>query len=141
MALWQFLKKVYPGVQIDTMIEQPPAIFDYVQGVSQIVTDYTTDTVYDVMIVVDTVPDRCGEAIRYIETAKKVINIDHHISNHGGCDVDHIVPDASSAAEVVYELITQKEEYKRRFISELSMTVVLCSILIPLRRHFGLWQI
>ena len=125
MALWQFLKKIYPNVQIDTMIEQPPAIFDFVQGVSQILTDYTKDIVYDVMIVVDTVPDRCGEAMKYIETAKKVINIDHHISNKGGCDVDHIVPDASSAAEVVYELIAQKEEYKELMDKEMAQTIYI----------------
>ena len=112
-ALWMFLSKVYPQAQIDVMIEKPLDVFDCVKGVSEIMTDYSHDTVYDVMFVVDTVPDRCGEAIKYIETAKKVINIDHHVSNKGGCDVDHIVPGVSSAAEVVYELIAQKEEYKK----------------------------
>lgn len=125
MALWQFLCKVFPDVQIDVMMEQPPAIFDFVKGVSQIVTDYSRNTIYDVMIVADTVPDRCGDAIKYIETAKKVINIDHHISNQGGCDVDHIVPDASSAAEVVYELIAQKEEYKKIIDQEMAQTLYI----------------
>ena len=76
MALWQFLGKVYPDAQIDVILEQPPEIFNFMKGVSEIVTDTTRDTVYDVMIVADTVPDRCGDAIKYIETAKKVINID-----------------------------------------------------------------
>lgn len=125
MALWQFLSKVFPKKQIDVMLEQPPEIFDFVKGVSQIVTDYTRDVVYDVMIVADTVPDRCGEAVRYIETAKKVINIDHHISNQGGCDVDHIVTDASSTAEVVYELIAQKEEYKKLIDKEMAQTIYI----------------
>ncbi len=125
MALWQFLKKVFPQVQVDVMIEQPPAIFDFVCGVSEIVTDYSAEKAYDVMIVADTVPDRCGDAIKYIETAKKVINIDHHISNQGGCDVDHIVPDASSAAEVVYELIAQKEEYKKFIDREMAQTLYI----------------
>lgn len=125
MALWQFLGKVFPEMQIDVMLEQPPAIFDFVKGVSQIVTDYSRDTIYDVMIVADTVPDRCGDAMKYIETAKKVINIDHHISNSGGCDVDHIIPDASSAAEVVYELIAQKEEYKKFMDKEMAQTLYI----------------
>lgn len=125
MALWQFLGKVFPQARIDVMIEQPPAIFDFIRGVSEIVTDYSEDKVYDVMIVADTVPERCGEAVKYIETAKKVINIDHHISNRGGCDVDHIVPDASSAAEVVYELIAQKEEYKKLIDKELAQTLYI----------------
>lgn len=125
MALWQFLGKVFPKAQIDVRMEQPPAIFDFVKGVSQIVTDDTKNTVYDVMLVVDTVPDRCGDAIKYIENAKKVVNIDHHISNQGGCDVDYIVSDASSAAEVVYELITQKEEYKKFIDEELAQTLYI----------------
>jgi len=125
MALWQFLRKVYPQTRVDVMIEQPPAIFDFVSGVSEIVTDYKEDIVYDVMIVADTVPERCGEAVKYIETAKKVINIDHHISNQGGCDVDEIVPQASSAAEVVYELIAQKEDYKKLMDKEMAQTLYI----------------
>ncbi len=125
MALWQFLCKVFPDAQIDVMIEQPPEVFGCVKGVSEIVTDYSSDTVYDVMIVADTVPERCGDAIKYIETAKKVINIDHHISNQGGCDVDHIVPEASAAAEVVYELIAQKEEYKKLIDKEMAQTLYI----------------
>ena len=125
MALWQFLCKVYPQAQIDVMLEQPPAIFDFVCGVSEIVTDYERNTVYDIMIVADTVPDRCGDAIKYIESAKKVINIDHHISNKGGCDVDHIIPDDSSASEVVYELIAQKEEYKKLMDKEMAQTLYI----------------
>ena len=125
MALWQFLCKVYPDVQIDVMIEEPMDVFSCVKGVSEIVSDYSREVVYDVMFVVDTVPDRCGEAIKYIETAKKVVNIDHHVSNQGGCDVDYIVPGASSAAEVVYDLITQKEEYKKLIDKELAQTLYI----------------
>ena len=77
MALWQFLRKVFPKQQIDVMIEQPLDVFDCIKGVSEIETDYSRDVVYDVMFVVDTVPDRCGEAIKYIETAKKVMTEEH----------------------------------------------------------------
>lgn len=125
MALWQFLRKVYPNANIDVILEQPPAIFDFIEGVSEILTDDLRDTVYDVIIVADTVPERCGDAVKYIETAKKVINIDHHISNQGGCDVDYIVPGASSAAEVVYELIAQKEEYKKLIDREMAQTLYI----------------
>lgn len=125
MALWQFLSKVYPEAQIDVMIEKPMDVFNCIKGVSGIVTDYSGDTVYDVMFVVDSVPDRCGEAVRYIETAKKVINIDHHVSNQGGCDVDYIVPGVSSAAEVVYELIAQKEDYKKLIDSDIAQSLYI----------------
>lgn len=125
MGLWQFLKKVFPDAQIDVMIEQPLEVFRCVKGVAEIVTDYSRDIAYDVMIVADSVPERCGEAVKYIATAKKVINIDHHISNQGGCDVDYIVPDASSAAEVVYELIAQKEEYRKLIDTQLAQTLYI----------------
>lgn len=125
MALRQFLKKAVPGAEVDVMLEKPAAIFDFIEGVSEIVTDCPEDRVYDVMIVADSTPDRTGEAEKYIKTAKKVINIDHHVSNPGAGDVNEIQPAASSAAEVVYELITARDEYKALMDKELAQTLYI----------------
>ena len=41
----------------------------------------------------------------YFKTAKKTINIDHHISNADGCgQINYVDPTASSSSELVYEL-------------------------------------
>lgn len=125
MALGQFLRKALPHTKVDIMLERPASIFDFIEGISEIVTDYVTDRVYDVMIVADSMPDRTGEAEKYVKTAKKVINIDHHVSNPGAGDVNEIQPKASSAAEVVYKLIASKAEYKSLMDREMAQTIYI----------------
>lgn len=109
MALYQYLTKALREIQIEVLLETPSEVFADIKGVGQIVSEKEEDTVYDVLIVVDSVPDRIGFAYPYFEKAKKTINVDHHISNTGGvCDVEYIVPTASSASELVYDLIDKE---------------------------------
>ncbi|MBR1691656.1 MAG: bifunctional oligoribonuclease/PAP phosphatase NrnA [Lachnospiraceae bacterium] len=106
MALYQYLTKAMKGVRVEVLLETPPPVFADIVGASDIITEKREDTVYDVFFVVDSVPDRIGFAYPYFQRAKKTINIDHHISNEGGiCDLEYIVPDASSASELVYDLL------------------------------------
>lgn len=106
MALYQYLKKTMPETEVVVLLEQPSDVFCEIKGVSEIVSEKEDETVYDVCIVVDSVPERVGFAETFYKTAKKTMNIDHHISNTGGsCDVEYIVPNASSASELVFDLI------------------------------------
>ena len=50
---------------------------------------------------------RLGERIAIFEKAKKTICIDHHGTNVGYADINVIVPDASSTAEVLFEIIKE----------------------------------
>ena len=51
------------------------------------------------------------EAEKYFDQAEKRINIDHHISNaKGSGDVNYVVPTASSASELVYDVIGDKSD-------------------------------
>ena len=109
MGLYQYLGKVLPEAQIDVLLETPSEVFGDIKGVKQIISAKEDDTVYDVFIVADSTPDRIGFAYPYYEKAKKTINIDHHISNTGNlCDAEYIVPNASSASELVYDLIDKQ---------------------------------
>lgn len=61
---------------------------------------------YDLAIILDVgSEERTGfaEVIRSIGCP--IVNIDHHATNTGFADFDHVDPDASSACEVVYHLI------------------------------------
>lgn len=109
MGLYLYLKKACPMATVQVMLEEPADIFNCLKGVDEIHTDFTTavDT-FDVFIVVDAEKGRIGEAEKYFDQAKKTINIDHHISNSGSGDVNYIVPDASSASELVYQVIEDK---------------------------------
>ena len=81
MGMYLYLKKALPGAQIDVYLEKPADIFDCIHGIEAVRTDCSKDCVYDVFIVLDTSKERLGDAEKYFQTAKKTINVDHHISN------------------------------------------------------------
>ena len=106
MALWMYLKKVCPDAKVEVFIEQPADFFECIKGVDEIHSDFSDREPFDVFFVLDCVPDRLGGAEKYFHAAKKTINIDHHISNANGSGmVNYVRPDASSTAELIYELV------------------------------------
>ncbi len=108
MGLYLYLKKAMPCAQIDLYLEKPAPIFNCIDRIEEIKSDCSADIVYDVCIVVDTANGRMGDAEKYFHSAKKTINIDHHISNANGCGViNYVNPKASSASELVYELLDE----------------------------------
>lgn len=123
-ALWQFLKKVFPKKQIDVRLEKPADIYDFIPGVTDIVTD-DRDMVYDVFFVIDSVPERIGRAEKYYQTAKTKVNIDHHITNPGCGDLCYIDAAASSASELVYDLIREADPEGKYMDEVLAKTIYL----------------
>lgn len=108
MGLYLYLKKAMPEARTDVYLEQPAEIFSCIDGIEEVKTDCSQDVCYDVFIAVDTASDRLGAAEKYFKTAKKTINIDHHISNARGCgQVNYVDPNASSASELVYDLMEE----------------------------------
>ncbi len=108
MGLYLYLKKALPEAVIDVYLESPAPVFSCIRGVDEIKTDCGKEIVYDVCIALDTESSRLGDAEKYFKTAKKTINIDHHISNAAGCGkVNYCKPDASSTSELVYELMDE----------------------------------
>lgn len=125
MGLYLFLKKVCPGAKVQVMLEQPADIFSCIKDVEEIHTDFTTDIAcFDVFFALDTSKDRLGEAEKYFDSAKKKINIDHHISNKGCGDVNYIVPDASSASELVYNAISDKSMLDKEIAKALYIGII-----------------
>lgn len=109
MGLYLYLKKALPNAQIDVYLEKPAPVFSCIAGIEDVKTDCSEDRNYDVCIAVDTTSDRLGDAEKYFKTAAKTINIDHHISNAKGCgQVNYVNPFASSASELVYELLDEE---------------------------------
>lgn len=108
-ALYQFLKKSLKNTEIEVLLEEPSGVFSDVPAYELMTGSYDKQTEFDVFIILDSVMDRIGFAEEYAKKAKKTINIDHHISNEGiDCDVNYIVPTASSCAELVYEVIGEE---------------------------------
>lgn len=105
LALSLYLKKCLPEAEITVFSDPLSQAFECVPGVEDFCTTFDRPNP-EVFIVVDTVDNRIGNAEKYFKNAKKTINIDHHISNEGGCGmVNYVVPTASSASELIYDLI------------------------------------
>ena len=108
MAMYKYLmlKKDDYGIDIiDVYLEPISKSFGIIDGVDEINHTYNADVSYDVFISLDCASlDRLGNAIVYYRTAKMTINIDHHISNTEFAGVNHIVTNASSTCEVIFDL-------------------------------------
>ncbi len=108
LSLSMYLKKCLPDAEIKVFLEQPAEIFNEIKGFDEIITDFPEEAVFDVFVALDTVPDRMGEAENYFNSAKKKINIDHHISNPGKGDVSVVCPQIGSACEVLFDLMEEQ---------------------------------
>ena len=128
LALRMFLKKALPEAEVNVMIEVPDPSYHVIKGIDEIITDYSDDTPYDVVFVLDSVTTRCGQAEKYIASAKKIVNVDHHVSNPGEGDVSYVVPDASSCGEVLYDLFCVKEEYKALIDKDIALALYIAII-------------
>lgn len=108
LAMYLFLKKARPDAKVHVYMEQPSEVFNILKGIEDIKRPDGTQHAYDVLIVQDCNIERLGDGAPMAKGAKKVINIDHHISNPGEGDVNYIVPEASSASELVYDVIDKE---------------------------------
>lgn len=107
LALSLYLQKRLPDAEVTVFSEPLSPAFSCVPGIDTFCTSFDKPN-QDVFIVVDTVENRIGSAQQYFKNAAKTINIDHHVSNESGCAmVNYVVPTASSASELIYDLIEE----------------------------------
>src|SRR5690606_33574918 len=110
-ALYQYLMNIKDELDIETIdvyLEPFGDNFNLISGIKDIKHSYESDEEYDVFISLDCSSlDRLSNGLKYFNTAKKTINIDHHISNTLFADINHVVADASSTCEVLYELLDE----------------------------------
>ena len=113
MALYLYLKKIYPEKQVELFLEPPSEVFRCIKDIDQICTDVTGDTNskgdFDVFIALDTSKERLGAAEALFDRAGKTINIDHHVSNTGSGMVNYIDTKASSTSELIFDVIEEEE--------------------------------
>lgn len=127
LALWQYLKKKYPTKTIDLFLNQPPVVFSYLKGFDEIITEPLKKD-YDLFLALDSSSiDRLDFAISMFEKSKQTICIDHHISNTAYAGMNHVIADASSTAEIIYELLWEQEKEegktKEEFLSFLGKDI------------------
>ena len=125
LGLYLYLKKKCSGARVQVMLEKPGDIFSCISGFDEIDSTFSgQQEPYDVFIALDCEKSRLGEAEKFFDQAGKRINIDHHISNENGCgDVNYVIPTASSASELVYDVI-RKEELDAEIAKALYLGIV-----------------
>ena len=97
------------GMRKDAVVysqDQIPGNYLFLPGSGQIVQELPSVENFEVAIILD-----CGDMERVGKEAAKIaripnlMNIDHHVSNGGFCDVRLIDPDASSTGELLFRLL------------------------------------
>lgn len=106
MALYAYIRKWFPEIQADIYLETPKPVFGYLAYVEEVKSEVSGEKEYDLFVTCDVSSrDRLAVAGEYFEKAKKTVCIDHHVSNLGFANINHILPDASSSCEVLYGLL------------------------------------
>lgn len=80
-------------------------VYKFLPNIEYAKSSYDKSLVYDLVITVDVAAlDRLGDMRILFEKAKTTINIDHHKTNNNFGDYNYVMPNASSAGEVLYKL-------------------------------------
>jgi phosphoesterase RecJ-like protein len=106
LALALFLKSL--GKRVAVINEEPvPARFSFFPRVGLIKSVKGIPRVaYDAAVIVDCGDlQRIGKVERLLDPKKPVINIDHHITNEGFGSLNFVDPEASSTAEMLFDLL------------------------------------
>ena len=110
MALYLYIKTNYPQIHVDVYLEQPRTVFHYIEGIKDVKTQTDGPRTYDLFVTCDvSAKDRMAVAEEYFDTAKRTVCIDHHVSNPGFAQINHIRGEISSACEVLYSLLAPEK--------------------------------
>ena len=109
-ALYNYLNSLYKEKEITVYLEEIPESFLFLKNIHEFKTTYDDNEKYDVFISLDCGSlDRLGPAEKYFREAKATVNIDHHISNTYFAGRNHVLPEASSTCEVLYDLFEDEK--------------------------------
>lgn len=114
MAMALYLRKRIPGVEVDVYLDPIADYFLCIKDSEKIinvnpVVDGKVDIIYDIFICVDCGPMRMSFGQELFDSAKKRINIDHHVTNPDGYgEVNYMEPESGSAAELVYKTLDKE---------------------------------
>lgn len=106
LAIYNYIKKSMPDVKADIFLTEKDPKFSLLAGFDEIIADPAPDVEYDLFISLDvSAVERLGKNLSCFKKAKRTFCIDHHVSNVGFADGNYIIASASSACEVLYDLL------------------------------------
>ena len=123
MGLYLYLREQYPQMDTDVYLEYIPEAYRFIQDTEAARHDITPGQVYDLFICLDCGDEeRLGFSAPLFRDAGQTCCIDHHASNRSFADINEIVPDASSTAELVYDML-EREKISRACAEALYMGI------------------
>lgn len=107
MGLYNYIVENYPEIQVDVFLEPIAESYKLVKRTDEIRQPETHPAVYDLLVCLDnSQKDRITKGMEpYFDAAVVTVNVDHHISNTAFAQVNHVVAEASSASEVLFDLL------------------------------------
>ena len=109
LATYNYITTYYPQIEVSLYLQPIPNIFKFMKNADKIISDCTADKEFDLFIAQDCGDTgRLGGAAHFFEQAKHTVCVDHHISNQSFAQDNYIFPQASSASELVYELLPKE---------------------------------
>lgn len=110
MALYNYIAQYYPQIRADVYLQEFLPEYLMLKNADRVIHSAETEEAYDVCFSLDCADrQRHGEFVRYFDTAKKTIGIDHHISNQGFAGRHLIDSSAGATAELIYALIGKEK--------------------------------
>ncbi|MBR2765318.1 MAG: bifunctional oligoribonuclease/PAP phosphatase NrnA [Blautia sp.] len=111
MALYLYVKEYHPEIEVDAYLDHPRPVFGHIDRIREVrMTEPEPDKVYDLFVTCDvSARDRLSVGAGLFARARRTVCIDHHVSNTGFADINHIRGDISSCSEVLYGLMDQEK--------------------------------
>lgn len=86
--------------------DRVPDIVEFLPGSTEFVHEIPADAQFDAAVVVDCgTPKQLGEKFNAFKGYKKLLNIDHHVTNLNFADVVYMDPDACATGVIIYRIL------------------------------------
>ena len=103
MALYLYIRTYFPDVDVSVYLDHPKPIFGHIDHIDDIKTEVEEGREFDLFITCDvSARDRLAVAGDAFDHAAKTVCIDHHVSNPGFADVNHVHGEISSALSLIH---------------------------------------
>lgn len=110
LALYHYIKAYFPQIEATVYLQEFLPEYLMLKDADKVVHTAEEERVYDLCFSLDSADKaRHGEFVKYFDTAKKTVGIDHHISNQGFADKHLIDSTAGATAEILHELIGKEK--------------------------------